>query len=143
MIALLDVNTLIALAWPNHSHHDAAHRWFAAWTGGWATTPITESGFVRVSSNNAAIATAVRPVDAIAHLGRLRAAPGHNFWPDGVEGVVGDDLDASRVLGHRQVTDIHLVAIAMANAGTLATFDRGVANLVVGAHPKHVTVIEP
>ena len=24
MIALPDVNTLIALAWPNHVHHDAA-----------------------------------------------------------------------------------------------------------------------
>ena len=48
MIALLDVNTLIALAWPNHSHHVAAHNWFATWKGGWATTPFTEVGFVRV-----------------------------------------------------------------------------------------------
>ena len=29
MIALPDVNVLIALAWPNHVHHDAARSWFA------------------------------------------------------------------------------------------------------------------
>lgn len=27
-VALLDVNVLLALAWPNHQHHVAAHRWF-------------------------------------------------------------------------------------------------------------------
>ena len=34
MIALPDVNTLIALAWPNHVHHDAARSWFAMQHGG-------------------------------------------------------------------------------------------------------------
>lgn len=27
-VALLDVNVLIALAWPTHIHHEAAHAWF-------------------------------------------------------------------------------------------------------------------
>ena len=27
MVYLLDVNVLIALAWPNHVHHAAAHTW--------------------------------------------------------------------------------------------------------------------
>ena len=26
---LLDVNVLIALAWPSHAHHEAAHHWFS------------------------------------------------------------------------------------------------------------------
>ena len=30
MVALLDVNVLVALAWPNHVHHTQAHRWFSA-----------------------------------------------------------------------------------------------------------------
>ena len=64
--ALLDVNVLIALAWPNHAHHGAAHRWFDdAGRAGWATTPFTESGFVRVSSNRAAIPTATSPALAL------------------------------------------------------------------------------
>ena len=45
MIALPDVNTLIALAWPNHVHHDAARSWFVAnRAAGWATCALTEAG---------------------------------------------------------------------------------------------------
>jgi predicted nucleic acid-binding protein len=52
MISLLDVNVLIALAWPNHIHHRLASRWFDRnRKSGWATCPLTQSGFVRVSSN--------------------------------------------------------------------------------------------
>ena len=28
MTALLDVDVLVALAWPNHVHHDPARAWF-------------------------------------------------------------------------------------------------------------------
>ena len=35
---LLDVNVLLALAWPNHQHHAVAHRWFRRESRrGWAT----------------------------------------------------------------------------------------------------------
>jgi uncharacterized protein len=142
MIALLDVNVLVALAWPNHSHHTAAHRWLAKWTSGWATTALTETGFARVSSNRTAVASAVRPVDAIALLARVRTAPGHSFWIDTVETVVGADMDATRVLGHQQVADAHLIALAVAHDGTVATFDRGLRSLVGKTQARHVTVID-
>ncbi len=141
MIALVDVNVLVALAWPNHVHHAAAHTWFGTWTSGWATTPVTESGFVRVSSSAAATGSAVRPVDAIALLQRIRDLSCHEFWPDSIEAVVGDHLPATRVLGHRQVTDAHLLALAMANDGTLATFDQGLRSLADRALTRHVTVL--
>ncbi len=43
--ALLDVNVLVALAWPNHVGHHAAREEFHAHAAetGWATTPITEA----------------------------------------------------------------------------------------------------
>ena len=45
--ALLDVNVLIALAWPNHVHHAAARDWFERHgQAGWATCTLTEAGFV-------------------------------------------------------------------------------------------------
>jgi uncharacterized protein len=51
-IYLLDVNVLVALTWPTHIHHLAARSWFDATGGaGWATCPVTQLGFVRVSSN--------------------------------------------------------------------------------------------
>jgi predicted nucleic acid-binding protein len=38
LIALPDINVLLALAWSNHPHHEAAHRWFACDSAaGWAT----------------------------------------------------------------------------------------------------------
>ena len=92
MIALLDVNTLVALAWPNHIHHEAAHRWFAEQRDqGWATCPITESGFVRVSSNPAATPEARSPVEAIEVLRLMVAQPGHVFGSDGVS-LATDEL---------------------------------------------------
>ncbi|MDQ3359469.1 MAG: type II toxin-antitoxin system VapC family toxin [Actinomycetota bacterium] len=129
--ALLDVDVLIALAWPNHEGHRVARDWFAAnAVAGWATTPVTESGFVRVSSNRHALPTATTPGVALDMLGRLTALDGHIFWPDGVRLVLGGHLDTSVVSGHRQVTDAHLLALCLENAGTLVTFDRGVPALV-------------
>src|SRR6478672_12922232 len=83
--ALLDVNVLIALAWPNHAHHAAARQWFSTHAQhGWATTPITESGFVRVSSNRAAIPTATSPVLALEVLTAMTGLDRHEFWVDDV-----------------------------------------------------------
>lgn len=80
MTHLLDVNVLVALAFPNHVHHVVAHAWFDVHhSGGWATTPMTETGFVRVSSNQRVIAPAQTPRTALAVLARMCALPGHEF----------------------------------------------------------------
>ena len=79
MTYLLDVNVLIALAWPNHVHHAGATRWFAeVHEAGWATTPTTESGFVRISSNARVFPEGVTPGQAAEVLGRYCALPGHD-----------------------------------------------------------------
>ena len=60
--ALLDVNVLLALAWPNHQHHAASHRWFRREAGnGWAICALTQLAFIRLSSNPAYTAEAVGP----------------------------------------------------------------------------------
>lgn len=128
MTDLLDVNLLISLAWPNHVHHAPARTWFAARNGEpWATTPMTEAGFVRVSSNPSAIPTAVTPGEARALLTQIRDVDGHIFLPDDVELVVGSErVLAGRIVGHRQVTDAHLLALARRHGARLATLDRAV-----------------
>jgi len=126
-IALPDVNVLVALAWPNHRHHQAAVGWFTRESAlGWATTPVTESGFVRVSSNRQALPAATSPVIAVDQLRLLSALPGHVFWPDTVRFVAADDV-LPRLRGHRQVTDAHLVTLARHHGGVLVTFDQGLA----------------
>lgn len=130
MIDLLDVNVLVSLAWPNHVHHAAASTWFRGRKRdrAWATTPITECGFVRVSSNRSAIPTAVTPGEAMALLAQIRATAGHQFLPDDVEDVLGKGyLDPTRLVAHRLVTDAHLLALAKRHGARLATLDRGLS----------------
>jgi toxin-antitoxin system PIN domain toxin len=127
---LLDVNLLASLAWPNHVHHKAALRWFRRRGGQtWATTPFTEAGFVRVSSNASAVPAAVTPTEAVALLDRMREASGHRFLPDDVPLVVGSHVPAERMATYRQVTDAHLLALARRHGARLATIDRGVGTL--------------
>ena len=128
---LLDVNLLVALAWPSHVHHERAHRWFAnAARHGWATCPTTQSGLVRVSSNPAAVGETVMPRQAIELLRRLIAVRGHEFWPEDrpfSETIVGG---GTALLGHKQVTDAYLVGLAQRHGGRLATLDGRIAALV-------------
>jgi toxin-antitoxin system PIN domain toxin len=131
MVALLDVNLLIALAWPNHVHHASAHAWFGARAPlGWATCSIVELGFVRVSSNARAVPAAVSPQEAASLLRRITALRGHQFWTDDIRFAESPEVARSRVVGHQQVTDAHLVALAVRRGGCLATLDRGVRALV-------------
>ncbi len=126
---LLDVNVLVALAWPNHVHHRAAQTWFGRETRQWATTAMSECGFVRICSNPRAVPTAVSPRDAILMLSQMRSAGDHEFLPDPVGLVVGTAIAPERVTGHQQVTDAHLLAVALAHQAALTTFDRGAAAL--------------
>lgn len=42
---LVDVNVLLALLWPRHEGHLAAHAWFAkSGHRAWATNPLVEVG---------------------------------------------------------------------------------------------------
>jgi toxin-antitoxin system PIN domain toxin len=141
MVALLDVNVLVALAWPNHVHHTQAHRWFSArMPHGWATCSIVELGFVRVSSNARAVPAAVSPQEAAALLQRITALPGHQFWADDVRFAEAPEVARSRVIGHQQVTDAHLVALAVRRGGCVATFDRGVRAFVAAGLSAESTV---
>lgn len=128
-VPLLDVNVLVALAWPNHVHHSAARAWFAgAHEAGWATTPVTESGFIRVSSNRRVIDDARSPREAATLLRRLCELPGHRLWVDDVALATAPEVDFDRVQGYRQVTDVHLLALACRMDGSLATFDGALAS---------------
>jgi hypothetical protein len=135
MAVLLDVNLLVALAWPNHVHHQAALAWFQRHQAeGWATCPVTESGFVRVSSNAAIVPEARTPREAILLLQRIVALPHHEFWPDDVSFASSGSLAEVPLVGYRQVTDAHLLALALHRGGRLATLDGKIRSLVPKGH---------
>ena len=130
MAGLLDVNALVALAWDSHIHHATITHWFLAHSSrGWATCPVTESGFVRISSNARLLPAAIAVEDARRVLAALRAHAHHEFVSDDVSMT---DPDVPRLHGHRQVTDAHLLALARRRGHHLVTFDTGLQHLASG-----------
>ena len=118
-VRLLDANLLVALVVGDHVHHEAAERWLAGQSGGFATCPITQGALVRLLVREGAPA-----IDAVRFLGDVLDDRRHEFWPD----ELGfDRIDVGSVVGHRQVTDAYLAGLARARGGRLATFDRGLA----------------
>ena len=142
MRALLDVNVLVALFDADHSLHAPALQWFEQnATAGWASCPITQNGCIRVMSQPGYPNSV--PVAAIAE--RLREAvahPRHEFWPDDRSVLDDDAVDMTRVHGPKQLTDVYLLALAVAHGGRLVTFDRGIPLAAVSrAQGKHLVVI--
>jgi len=132
-IHLLDVNVLLALSWPTHQHHDSAFRWFRANAHlGWATCPITEAGFVRISSNARITQFAVSVPDAMAAFEVLTRHPQHIFWPDSIP--VAKAMLRTAITGHHQITDAYLAALAAERGGVLATFDGALPVLDPAVH---------
>ena len=134
-VGLLDVNVLIALAWPSHVHHRHAHAWFAAnQSTGWATCPFTQCAFVRVSSNSRIIPEAVTPMAALALLREMVSLPHHSFWPDDVP-FCKETVPTELLVSHGQITDAYLLGLSIRNRGKLVTLDRGVAALLPKESP--------
>ena len=126
-MGLLDVNALVALTWDSHVHHARARGWFAAnSSAGWATCPLTESGFVRVSSNPKVLPSPIGVEQARGVLASLRNVAGHRFLVDDVSIT---DADVPTLSGHRQVSDAHLLTLARRHGVRLVTFDPGVLAL--------------
>ena len=142
MIALLDVNVLVALAWPNHVHHSAARAWFDVRQHyGWATCTLTEAGFVRLSCNPLVVRHPVTPLDAIEVLERLTRLGSHTFWSLDQSIVHLPESVGARLQGYRQITHAVLVAAAMQRNGQLATLDAGMEGLVAENERRFLSVI--
>jgi len=111
---LLDVNFLVACAWQSHVDHARANRWLRR-ARGFATSAVTEMGFLRVSMSPALGATFG---DARTALQAIVALPSHRFLRDATRGRA-----LTVVATGRDVTDAHLICLAARHRLKLATFD--------------------
>jgi toxin-antitoxin system PIN domain toxin len=127
---LLDVNVLLAMAWPQHSGHSAVQRWLAReGRKGWASCPFTQSGFVRIISNPAFSRDALSPEQALSLLHTNLEHPSHRFWPATL--TVNEAMaKVAEIVGHQQITDAYLLGLAIHNKGRLATLDRRATSLL-------------
>jgi len=128
---LLDVNLLLALAWPNHPQHAKADAWFERQRHrGWATCTVTQLGFVRVSSHPA-VEPHVSTQEAPRKLIEIVETPGHSFWSEPPGGYLNARFAETlpNTLIHGAVTDGYLATVALNNGGKLATLDRTLTRL--------------
>ena len=127
---LLDVNVLMAITWPTHVAHNKAQSWFLELgNSGWVTSPGTESGFIRLSSNPLIVSEVVTPNTCAGLLESLKKVGKYGFVTDRVE--LAQELTQSGVslTGYRQVSDAHLALVAQKNECVFATLDSGAAQL--------------
>ena len=137
---LFDANLLLALAWPNHPFHQRAvtnvprRRNFR-----WATCSLTQSAFVRLSSNPQVVPEAKSPAEAGALLQRMVSDRAHVFLePKSTQtGRLMELL--GRCHNHNQVNDAFLLWIALTRGAILLTFDTPLQHLAPA--PQLVEVI--
>ncbi len=144
MRALLDVNFLIALTDMDHVFHESSFAWFSEnIVDGWASCPLTENAFVRITSHPRYSGFDTFTVnDSIFQLKELICGSDHQFWCDEISLLDGSYFDSSRILGPRQITDIYLLALATHNRGRLVTFDERIPiSTVPSAVPENLVVI--
>ena len=133
---------LVALLDPEHVQHEKSNDWLATnGATGWATCPLTENGCLRVLTNPRYTA----PQNAAFMLGRLDATKqsgNHAFWPDDVSITDAALFDWDRLQGYQQITDVYLLALAVAHGGRLVTFDQRIQpGVVKGCGPEHLVTL--
>ena len=124
---LLDVNALISFGHTEHQFHERVANWSASLTGipQFATSPITELGFVRIVSQ--VYGTTIPRAQTL--LTDLKEFEGLDFI------FLADDHDASKlpswVERAKDTTDGHLAELAKAHGCILATLDENIPGAFV------------
>jgi uncharacterized protein len=124
MTHLLDVNVLLAAIWVDHPHHARVFRWLEGKEI--SVCPLSELGFVRISTNPKAIHAPMKKARDL-----LQA-----FLTERAAGRISDDLPAldSNPQKSEEVTDFYLATLADKHGMKLATLDESIK------HPAAVLV---
>ncbi|HSR67909.1 MAG TPA: TA system VapC family ribonuclease toxin [Acidobacteriota bacterium] len=144
MTVLLDVNVLVALFDPAHIDHETCHRWFATQVDdGWASCPQTENGLVRVLANPKYPGRRTTIADAIGRLREFQSNTQHSFWEDSLSVGSPKWLRIQHIQGHRQLTDVYLLGLAVHRDAALATLDQRInIEAVKGARQRHLQLLK-
>lgn len=138
-VVLFDVNALVALCLSTHQHHRAAHRFLGA-VSAWSTAPMTEAALMRLLLNPSISGRQLAADDVGSVLAGFRTDPRWRFLTD-ASSLADPQVDLSVLMGHQQVTDLHLVNLAARTGVRLATFDVALATWLAPQDHRHLVVI--
>ena len=143
MRLLLDVNVWVALLDDAHIHNPQALALFQRPGLQIATCALTENGLLRVLNLPGYGKRAAPGFEAVRQKLALACIDvDHAWWPCDVSLRDASVLDWARIMGHNQITDAYLLALAVRHGGALATFDHRVAlSAVHGATAGHLQLL--
>jgi toxin-antitoxin system PIN domain toxin len=140
---LLDVNVLIALLEPGHDLFHKAQEWFgSSGRDNWGVCPLTEIGFVRITTNSSFYPGPRTHEEATSILEQLASHPGYRYWPLKDSWAALTSPFAPRISGHQQVTDAYLLGMAIKEGGVLVTFDRGLKYLAGAEFADNLLILQ-
>lgn len=140
MLALLDVNALIARSDPAHQFHGKIRNWFSA-EGHveLATSAITENGFLRIYGHPNYPGGSGSPAAAAAYLAVMRALPGHRFLAEDFS-ILSKDIDIQSATS-AQLTDLYLLALAVKHGAKFVTLDTQIDPAKVRGGPQALIMV--
>jgi toxin-antitoxin system PIN domain toxin len=139
---------LIALVDSGHQHYQTAQEWFiSSGKDHVGLCPLTEAGFLRITTNPSYRPAPRTIEEAIAILQVLKrhprfAHPLFGYWEIKESWI---DLTARFVAcisGHKQVTDAYLLGLAIKEKGVLVTFDKGIQYMAGAEFSQNVLLLE-
>ena len=137
---LLDVNVLVALTLTTHVHHAQAHASLGRHRGTWVTCPLTEAALIRLLLNPKVTGRSFAPALVLQIVSGLSRDPRWRWLPDD-SSLARPVIDTAVLVGHWQVTDVHLVNLAATAGLRLATFDAGIPAGLFAPDRRHVLVL--
>jgi hypothetical protein len=145
---LLDLNVLIALVDSGHQHYQKTQNWFiSSGKDHIGLCPLTEAGFLRITTNPAYRPAPRTIEEAIAILQVLKkhprfAHPLFGYWEINKSWVEVTAPFAVRISGHRQITDAYLLGLAIKENGVLVTFDQGIKRMAGAEFSQNVLLLQ-
>jgi uncharacterized protein len=142
MRSLLDINVLIAIHDRDHVHHLQAANWLETHIGdGWASCPLTQNGCLRIMSQPNY--SSPQPIPALmAMLHRSTTSKVHETWSDDLSLLDERYFLREHIHGHRQLTDLYLLGLAVKHRGRLVSFDQRIPlSAVIGATAENLVTL--
>ena len=118
---LLDVNVLLAAIWATHVDHAKVDRWIEGKE--FATCPITDLGFLRISTNPKALNAAMASARTL--LQGFLAKYSVEFVAADLPGIRSNAKSSNLVM------DLYLAELAESKGLKLATLDQGIRHAAV------------
>lgn len=137
-----DINVLIALFDTSHQHHLVAKREFMKYVpAGWCSCSMSQNGFIRIVSNPSYL-NSMSVAEATTLLKLAVERTNHTYLDNTLSLLDTHRFETTKLLTHKQISDLFLIGMAIHYDVKLLTFDRNIpTHAAIGFNDRHLLVI--